>query len=82
MKSRIQMSKSDKRKQYGVLIKAARKRANLNQAEASDLVGVTQGCWSKFESGLHIPTLDVFVRFVSAAKISQVDLYDFMRIEK
>jgi transcriptional regulator with XRE-family HTH domain len=51
------------RKYVGQVLRERRKKAGLTQIDISEKLGISQSAWSKFENGLHEPTIILFMRF-------------------
>lgn len=51
-------------------VKARRKALKLNQAKAADLLGVTQGQWSQWETGHRSMSLDTLYDIAEAFDVS------------
>ena len=51
------------RKFVGRVLKDRRKKAGLTQIDISGALRISQSAWSKFENGLHEPTVILFMRF-------------------
>jgi transcriptional regulator with XRE-family HTH domain len=68
--------------ELGVLIKAARIRARLSQAEVAERLGVTQARISQIEAGLKNPTISVIERFAEVVGCSMAILIKRRRRRK
>lgn len=56
--------------QSGARLKVVREMTGLTQVEVSDLLGVDQAQWSRWERGTRLPALYTMVRFVARAQTS------------
>lgn len=51
-------------------LRRARANANMTQAQVAELVGIEPNNYSRYETGKHSPTLEIFERLCVALKVS------------
>ena len=68
--SRIVLKSKVGNNYFGLALKELRLQKGYNQGQAADLLGISQGQWSGYESGNSRPTLDAII---SIAKKLEID---------
>lgn len=69
------MKKTKKSVEIGTRLREI--RGAVSQTTAANMVGVTQGTWAKYESGMHVPSDDVKCRIseITGLTVQQI-FYD------
>jgi DNA-binding XRE family transcriptional regulator len=61
---------------YAIIIKKLREKLILTQTEFAEILGVSFTTVSRWEKGIHVPTIKVKRKIVELCKINKIEIGD------